>query len=60
MIEVMATCHSLTVLDNAELVGDPLDIEMFNATKFSLSGSEVSDADKKMQIVKRWEFDSDL
>lgn len=31
MNEVMASCHSITTVDN-ELVGDPLEIKMFDST----------------------------
>lgn len=33
LIHSMATCHSLTRIDN-ELSGDPLDLGMFEATKW--------------------------
>lgn len=29
----MASCHSLTIIDN-ELRGDPMDLKMFQATKW--------------------------
>ena len=28
----MATCHSLSIIENNEIVGDPLEIEMFART----------------------------
>ena len=31
----MASCHSLTILDN-NIIGDPLDIKMFESTKWIL------------------------
>ena len=40
----MATCHSLRVVDD-ELLGDPLDVKMFQFTnwKFEEGGNHVSD-----------------
>ncbi|XP_042231974.1 polyamine-transporting ATPase 13A3-like isoform X3 [Homarus americanus] len=35
LVAAMATCHSLTYL-NGQLTGDPLDVKMFEATKWSL------------------------
>lgn len=35
IVEAMATCHSLTVIEE-ELMGDPLDLIMFNATDWEL------------------------
>lgn len=32
----MSTCHSLSIIENDELVGDPLEIEMFNRTNCKL------------------------
>ena len=40
MIDVMASCHSITMLEDGEFVGDPLDIEIFLATKFKLRDLE--------------------
>ena len=31
VVVAMATCHSLTLIDN-QMVGDPLDVKMFQAT----------------------------
>ena len=33
--EVMATCHSITYVDN-NLVGDPLEVKMFESTNWQL------------------------
>ena len=33
LLIAMATCHSLTIVDN-QLTGDPLDLKMFYATKW--------------------------
>lgn len=40
----MATCHSLRVVDN-ELLGDPLDVKMFQFTNwtFEEGGDHISD-----------------
>ena len=35
MNEAMASCHSITYI-NGELLGDPLDIKMFECTKWDL------------------------
>ncbi|KAF2275170.1 uncharacterized protein EI97DRAFT_79087 [Westerdykella ornata] len=49
----MATCHSLRVIDD-ELVGDPLDVKMFNFTGWSFQegehrrGAEDADPDQKL------------
>ncbi|KAF2750201.1 P-type ATPase-like protein [Sporormia fimetaria CBS 119925] len=49
----MATCHSLRVIDD-ELVGDPLDVKMFNFTGWNFQegehngGTEDPDADQKL------------
>ncbi|KAI1285209.1 Polyamine-transporting ATPase 13A3 [Halotydeus destructor] len=41
----MAVCHSLTVLD-AEIIGDPLDLKMFDATGWRLEEPIVTDTSK--------------
>lgn len=43
-MHVMATCHSLRVVDD-ELLGDPLDVKMFQFTNwtFEEGGNHVSD-----------------
>ncbi|XP_061189537.1 polyamine-transporting ATPase 13A3-like isoform X2 [Saccostrea echinata] len=50
----MATCHSLTVIDG-ELSGDPLDLIMFNSTKWVLDepGKDSSKFDTIMPTVVR-------
>lgn len=50
----MATCHSLTVIDG-ELSGDPLDLIMFNSTKWVLEepGKDTSKFDTIMPTVVR-------
>jgi cation-transporting ATPase 13A2 len=66
--EAMACCHSLTYV-NGLLVGDPLDIEMFNSTNWlldesrSLNGS-VRPRDQniayELEICRRFDFESKL
>ena len=34
-LESLASCHSITYVNN-ELIGDPLDVKMFEATKWIL------------------------
>lgn len=41
----MATCHSLTVIEG-ELIGEPLDLEMFGATRWRLDEPNVEDGGK--------------
>ena len=41
----LSTCHSLTLIDN-ELVGDPLDIKMFQSTNWQLEEAGTSDTSK--------------
>ena len=41
----MASCHSLTILDS-KIIGDPLDIKMFESTKWVLEEPEVDDSNK--------------
>ncbi|KAF2012664.1 hypothetical protein BU24DRAFT_453033 [Aaosphaeria arxii CBS 175.79] len=49
----MATCHSLRLIDD-ELVGDPLDVKMFNFTGWSFeegeqkAGADLEDPDQKL------------
>lgn len=46
ILYTMATCHSLKVVDG-ELLGDPLDVKMFEFTDWSYEeGSHTSDADE--------------
>ena len=35
MLEAMASCHSITYV-NKKLIGDPLEIKMFESTKWEL------------------------
>jgi len=38
----MATCCSITYVDN-ELIGDPLDVKMFQATGWTLDEAQAKD-----------------
>lgn len=40
--EVMASCHSITNVDD-ELIGDPLDIKMFDSTGWELNETKQKD-----------------
>ncbi|KAK7501877.1 hypothetical protein BaRGS_00006963 [Batillaria attramentaria] len=54
LLESLATCHSLTII-NSELNGDPLDLIMFNAIKWHLEepGADTSKYDTIMPTVVR-------
>lgn len=58
----MASCHSLARV-NGNLIGDPLEVKMFEATNYELNDIESSvkgpDEDK-IFIKKRFEFSSTL
>lgn len=41
----MVTCHGITIIDN-QLVGDPLDLKMFESTGWMLEEPDVSDTSK--------------
>ena len=41
MLEALASCHSITYI-NGELLGDPLDVKMFEATKWILEESNIN------------------
>lgn len=41
----MVTCHGITIIDN-QLVGDPLDLKMFESTGWTLEEPDVSDTSK--------------
>eukprot|EP00826_Nyctotherus_ovalis_P029818 TRINITY_DN23654_c0_g1_i1.p2 TRINITY_DN23654_c0_g1~~TRINITY_DN23654_c0_g1_i1.p2 ORF type:complete len:143 (-),score=47.23 TRINITY_DN23654_c0_g1_i1:8-436(-) len=43
-VEALASCHSLTKV-NGKLIGDPLDLEMFNASGWMLDEPEASEGD---------------
>ncbi|XP_052286292.1 polyamine-transporting ATPase 13A3-like isoform X2 [Dreissena polymorpha] len=48
----MATCHSLTIIDG-EISGDPMDVIMFNSTKWTLEepGADTSKFDNIMPTI---------
>ncbi|CAG2116635.1 unnamed protein product, partial [Medioppia subpectinata] len=45
LLKCLASCHSLTILDS-NIIGDPLDIIMFESTKWTLEEPEVNDSNK--------------
>ena len=45
LMTCLATCHSLTLINN-ELTGDPLDVKMFEATRWSLEEEGKEDTSK--------------
>jgi cation-transporting P-type ATPase 13A2 len=51
LLFTMATCHSLRVVDDDELVGDPLDLKMFGFTGWSFEegGQKSTDGDEEDQ-----------
>ena len=59
----MATCHSITKIDSV-VVGDPLDIKMFECTDYELieqlNTVIVQNSKNGFEIVKRFEFQSKL
>lgn len=63
LIMGMATCHSLRLIDN-ELLGDPLDMKMFEFTTWKYSEEadfpRVSNNDQQLKIVKEFDFVSGL
>jgi hypothetical protein len=50
MLEIMASCHSLTTVNN-ELIGDPLDIKMFETTKYILEDNNENKFDELVLAV---------
>ena len=53
MLEALATCHSITYV-NGNLIGDPLDVKMFEATEWVLEESNLNKGidDVILAIVK--------
>lgn len=45
LMSCLASCHSLTIIDN-EIIGDPLDLQMFEATGWELEEPDVDDENK--------------
>ena len=47
IIETMATCHELTRVDDV-LIGDPLDVKMFNSTHWLLEETNIDGFEEKI------------
>jgi hypothetical protein len=47
--ECLATCHSITRV-NGKLIGDPIDLEMFDSTKWILK-ENLEDSEKKKRLL---------
>ena len=47
IIETMATCHELTRVED-ELIGDPLDVKMFNSTHWILEETNIDGFEEKI------------
>jgi cation-transporting P-type ATPase 13A2 len=62
-LKCMATCHSISVIEGM-MVGDPLDIKMFETTGFTLKENLnvtiVEQENRGYEIIKRFEFQSKL
>ena len=52
LLEIMATCHTLTYVNN-KLIGDPLDIKMFESTKWSLEENQQQNYDLLVSAVAK-------
>jgi len=75
LLEVMASCHSLNLVKNS-LIGDPLDIKMFESTKWAYEENDnnkyereaiaivkevrLGDSNPLVSILRRFEFSSKL
>jgi cation-transporting ATPase 13A3/4/5 len=61
LMEAMASCHGLARVNN-KLIGDPLEVKMFEATNFILDdiNSKVIGPNETIQILRRFEFSSTL
>ncbi|CAD8078910.1 unnamed protein product [Paramecium primaurelia] len=61
ILEIMASCHGLAKV-NGQLIGDPLEVKMFEATNFELDDlhNEVFKDNDRIQILKRFDFSSTL
>ena len=58
LIESLAVCHSLTHINN-EICGDPLEVEMFDATKWKLVESQLPEEENTGRYYKNrhyWEL----
>ncbi|XP_078491913.1 polyamine-transporting ATPase 13A3 [Ciona intestinalis] len=49
LLQCMVTCHTLTTIDG-KVMGDPLDLKMFEATKWSIVEPSVEDESKYDQL----------
>ena len=60
-LEIMASCHGLAKV-NGELIGDPLEVKMFEASKWVLDDidNKVTLNNEVINIVKRYDFSSTL
>lgn len=62
----MASCHTLSKLDDGELIGDPLEMETFSATGFELEDCSQNLPKVRfgntmlVTIIKCWDFESEL
>lgn len=56
---VMATCHSIVAVQG-KLLGDPLDIHMFNLTGRELKDGYSVKADDKLRVEKQFIFMPEL
>jgi cation-transporting ATPase 13A3/4/5 len=62
LLHILASCHSLSVL-NGQLIGDPLDVKMFEATHWTIYEPDNrvvvrSGLGQEIQIVRSFEFSS--
>ncbi len=60
--KIMASCHGLTIVNDV-IIGDPLEIKMFECVGWSLTEgekTELTKLDKKISILKRFDFSSTL
>jgi len=60
--QAMASCHTLSKLDDGSLIGAAVDVIMFEATHWSLSQTDqgnivTSPAGKLLQVLRRFDFD---
>ncbi|CAK80951.1 unnamed protein product (macronuclear) [Paramecium tetraurelia] len=58
-IEGMATCHSLSLIDN-EVQGDPIDLNMFLQTGWKFTEKDITFQDKSLTLIRRFEFQAEL
>lgn len=57
----MSTCHSVAKINN-KFVGDPLDIKMFEQTKYDITEkanyTEITNGLERLWIIKTFDFNS--